>query len=207
MHYVSTLPFELGQTLKGTDADGNLVNQNMEGAVFCVPDPRSGAKGHPLIVMCVRNMYQVASTYTALLGKRYGLLKNSAGYDYAAQVVGYSATLAGAGAVAIDDQLPSTGVAAKDLFWVILKGYHTVLTDNAGTGLPDIAIGDPLIGATAAGSTTSVAGRVAGLTVATAQATNAALAAINVLARALSARTTGETSTNLLTYVRNGALL
>lgn len=209
MYNSSTLPFELGTTLKGTDADGNLINAKWEGAIFEVIDPRSGAKGEPLIVMVVRNLYVVASVGTALLGKRYGILKTDGGRAYTGSVIGYAPTLAAPHAVAIDDQLPSAGVAYKDLFYVILKGYHTVLTDNAGTGFNgDIAAGAALVAATAAGSTTSVAGRVSNVTLPGQTGATASFnAARNLLATALSARTTGETSADLLTYVRNSVLV
>lgn len=196
-------PFSLGETLKGTDDDGNLINTHLEGAIYYVPEKVNTASarrsGHDKKVMVVRNTYG-----SALLGKRYGLLEID-GVEYTGRVNGYAATLAAAHAVAIDDQLDSNGVAANDLFFVVLEGFHTVLTDNAGTGFSgNIAAGAALVAATAAGSTTSVAGRVSNVTLAGQTAgTEAFNMARNLLATALSARTTGETSADLLTFVRN----
>jgi hypothetical protein len=200
-------PIALGETMKGTDAAGNLINQQWEGAIFEMKDTRSGSKGEQIVVAVVRNVYQVASAGAALLGQRLGILKSDGGRKFSGQVIGYADKNFHNHAVAIDDQLPAAGVAYNDLFLVILRGHFTGLTDNAGTGYSDIAAGDALFAGTAAGSTTSLAGRLVGLTIVTAHATNAVTAAIGGRGVALTARATTETSTNILAYINRSPLL
>ena len=58
-------PFDLGETLKGTDDDGNLINSQWEGAVYQFPDVdrtpalrggKSRRSGGTLRAVCVRNI-------------------------------------------------------------------------------------------------------------------------------------------------------
>lgn len=206
-------PFALGDTLKGTDSAGNLINTHLEGAVFEIPDyVKSTGKvrsGHFKLVMVVRNRLQIGGANVALLGKRHGLLQTDGGANYTGRIVGYAHTLGVPHAVAIDDQLGAEGCAYNDLCYVTIKGYHTNLAPAAGAAFNgDIAAGAHVVGATAAGSTTSVAGRISNIALANAtDAAGANLQARNLLGTALSGRTTGETNTEILMYVRNNVLI
>lgn len=196
-------PMKLGDTLKGTDAAGNLINSHWEGAVFEIPDRSSTTSvgrrsGRGRLVMVVRNVATVA-----LLGKRAVTLK-SGGTNYFGQVDGYTDVLGEAHVVGVvDDLLPSAGCAINDLCFVTVKGPTLILTPNAGAAFTgDQAAGAKLVAATAAASTTSVAGRLSNVTlVGQTGTTDAFNFATNIVAIALTARTTGETSADQLIHV------
>jgi hypothetical protein len=214
MYNSASPPFGLGETLKGTDSAGNLINTHLEGAVFEIPDLVLSAQkrrtGHFKLVMVVRNRLQIGGAGVALLGKRHGLLQTDAGATgYTGRINGYAPTLGAPHAVAIDDQLPAAGCAYNDLCYVTLKGYHTNLTPAAGAAFNgDIAAGAHLVAATAAGSTTSVAGRVSNIALANnTDAAGAGVQSRNLLGTALSGKTTGQTAEEVLMYVRNNVLI
>lgn len=199
-------PMELGETLKGTDSDGNLINTEKLGQRYTFPASRvtsniRGSKGRytgkPITALLVRNVAGFA-----VLGKRTVKFRTAAGYDQVEAIDGYCAITADAALAFSDPYLPAAGCADDDLMWVITDGPTTVLTPfEAGGFTKTIAAGDFLIGATAATTGTSGAGRVsvAGvLTGGSLAATDAYAQAKNILGRALSARTTGETNADLL---------
>lgn len=200
-----TPPFALGETLKGTDADGNLINSHWEGAIFEIQDKATATSvarrsGRGRLVMIVRNKAGIT-----LLPKRGVLLKTDGGADYFGRVNGYNTTL-GQSHVAgiVDDLLPSTGCASNDLCFITVKGPCIALTPNAGAEFngADIAAGNKLVACTAAGSTTSAGGRLTNVTLVGQTGTTAAFDfATNLVAVALSARTTGETGADLLVHV------
>lgn len=200
MRYVDP-PFELGETLTGTDDDGNLINTAWEGAVFAHQDiDRTASKvrtgrgrlsGRQVIAVILRNV-----SGSAFLGKRLCQLEQDASNprDYLGRADGYAAVLRQQGIAVIDPDLDSNGVANNDLFWGIVSGPTTILTGNAGTAFNgDIAVAAPIVAATAAGTTTTLAGRVSNIT-----GTEDFTDAINLVGFALSARTTGETDSDLL---------
>jgi hypothetical protein len=197
----------MGQTMKGTDADGNLINSFHEGEMYWLPDNRQTANirgskarrsNRPLLGVVCRNTSGIT-----LLGKRLGIFERDTSNptDFLGRVNGYSATLRGDGIVAIDDQLNSTGVAANDFFWGILFGLQTILTANAGADfVGDIAAHSRLVAGTAAGTTTSAAGRIANVTLST--ATEALVTPI--VGWALTARTTGNTGSEVFVSLNLG---
>lgn len=206
MHQFAVPPFFLGESYKGTDDDGNLINEHLVGQVHMLPykdlsatalrTSRDRLTGRQVKAVICRNV-----TAAALLPKRVGLLDATAGYDMVETVDGYCDTLASTGrCVFIDPFLPSAGVADDDLFWGIVEGLTIVLTPAAGAAFNgDISAGAPLVAATAATTNTSTAGRVSNITVAGQTAGTAAFSmARNCLGYALSARTTGETEADLL---------
>jgi hypothetical protein len=105
----------------------------------------------------------------------------------------------------VDEWLPSTGVVDDDYFWLTVKGPTLALTALPGDGTNVIAVDDWLVNSTGAASTHSTtSGRVvpaiseAGLT------TNITFAqSLNIykFARAMSAKTTGNTNADILVYV------
>jgi hypothetical protein len=219
MGKLDSCPFELGKTLKGTDADGNLINSEVLGREFTfnniqTTSPTNGVRsfhtGEPLRVIALRNRSGVT-----LYGKRHATLDlTTAGTAGVTDVKGLCDALAEA-SVLIDPELATVGVADKDIFWGVVEGLALTLTPEAGAGFNgDIAVGADLVAATAASSTSSTTGgRVSnatfsgatdGSTVAVLRAYNLAM---NHLGTALSARTTGETSADLLMRVRNRRLI
>ena len=189
-------PFELGETLDGTAADGTtLINDHWLGAVFEIPaqalsgaQVRAGKKRHvarPLKAVIMRN-----TSGGVLLGKRLGKLDVSAtnsAYDFFKNVTGYATDLAESNVVIIDEFLPSAGVADDDIFWAIIEGPVTVKTCNAS--LLTTAIGDKLGSGTGSTSGNTVSGGVNKI---------AAPTADDLIGTALSARTTNETGEDML---------
>jgi hypothetical protein len=199
-------PMELGLTLKGEDADGNLINGDKLGMRYVFPASRltgniRGSKarftGRSITAMLVRN-----ESGFAMLGKRVAKLKESGGYGDFEAIDGYCAVKADAHCVFTDPFLPAAGCADDDIMWVILEGPTTVLTPfEAGGWDKAIVAGDPLVGATGSTTGTSGVGRVSAggvLAGGSLAATEAFNHARNNLGRALSARTTGETNAELL---------
>lgn len=219
IRFLGSCPFELGTTLKGTDADGNLINSEILGGCFSFSNvtttsPSGGVRkfhsNEPLIVMALRNRSGVT-----LYGKRHVTLDlSTAGTAGVTDVKGYCDTLA-EGAVLIDEFIATNGVADKDIFWGVVSGLALTLTPETGAAFNgDIAVNADLVGATAASSTASTTGgRVSNVTFTNATAGNSSNGydgyrmARNLLGTALSARTTGETSADLLMRVRNTRLL
>ena len=135
-------PFDLGETLKGTDDDGNQINSQWEGAVFEFPDVdrtpslrggKSRRSGGTLRAVCVRNIKGSAltvatATYGLVLG--FGTTASGTGRKAAGQVAGASLTegdWAGVG----DPELGTTTVADDDLFWLIIGGAVPVYAEGA----------------------------------------------------------------------------
>lgn len=212
---LAACPFELGTTLKGTDADGNLINTEVLGGTWTfnnitTTSPTSGVRSfhtaEPLVCIAIRNKSGVT-----LYGKRFATLDvSTAGLTGITDAKGYLDSLAEGPAVLIDDNIATNGVANNDIFWGIVSGVATVLTSEVNSNFNgDIAVGADLVGATAASSTgASTGGRVSNVTFTNATAGNSSNGydgyrmARNVLGTALSARTTDNTASDLLMRVR-----
>lgn len=205
--YTAVCPIKLGETLKGTDSAGNLINTDKEGKLYqiaatdeSVSQIRGNKKrltGHNIVVRIVRNTSGVV-----LNGKRL-VVSESDGYETLGRTDGYARTT-GQGRIlgATDPYLDSNGVAANDLCLVVVKGPTLCLTPDTGTGMIDIAVGDMLYAATAAASTGATAGRIRGVTLAgQTAATDAFNAAINRIGEALTAKTTAETAEDILVHM------
>lgn len=196
-------PMELGQTYKGKDADGNLINGHLLGLVYTFPNspvnglPRAGKSrntGKPITAVLLRN-----ETGLTIYGKRFAMLSNAGGYNGVEAVSGYNATLGNFGIVLIDPFLPSGGCADDELFWGVISGAVLIKSPfAAGHVGGSIALGSLLVAATAATTGTSESGRVT--TVAIANATDATNADVRsrAVGRALSAATTAQTDTDVL---------
>jgi hypothetical protein len=197
--------FELGETLSGTDDDGNLINTQVIGTIRTFPAKdlsvnslrgnKSFRTGRDVVAVALRN-----ESGLTLYGKRVARLTRTAGYSLLESVDGYADTLLEKQCVIIDEFLATDGVADDDIFWGIIGGPVIVLTGWAGADFSgDIAVGGQLVAAT--GSTTGVssAGRVSNVTiVGQTGGTEAFQNAANQIGVALSARTTGETNSDLL---------
>lgn len=203
----SELPFDLGETLKGKDSDGNLINSHWLGKEF-VYQPRNkdavGVKGNltgrQLRIVALRN-----TLGAALLGKRAVLMSTAGGYTSVEDVTGYGATHGAARVVAVDPYLDSNGCADDDIFWGIVDGVTTMLTSTVGADFKgDIAVGSPLVCGTGTTTGSTSEGRVSNVTLpGTTGATTALQQALNVIGTALSARTTGETNSDILVHVKS----
>lgn len=200
MGQMDVCPLKLGDTLKGTDADGNLINSHWLGKEFYVPfeDPTGGSStpakrlvGKMVKVVLLRN-----TSGAALLGARIGKMDATAGYKQLTDCKGYGTVLADSLIVGIDGYLPSAGVASNDIFCGITQGpmlvyLPTVNNDHNG----DITVGADLVCATGATSGNSTSGRVSNVTLAGQTAATASFnMARNLFAVALSAATTAQTT-------------
>ena len=187
-------PFDLGETLKGTDDDSNLINTHWEGAIFSFPDvdrsvgPRAGRtrrSGAAIRAVCVRNTSGGALTVAKKALKfdlSVGTRKVLGTVDAQCSAVNQ---FGGVG----DNELTTT-VADDDLFWCIVGGPAEVLFKDGA----NIAIGDLLITSSAAGGADEAA---AG------SATIGMTAAVNVLGRALEADSSTSSATLLIQVAVN----
>ena len=154
-------PFDLGETLKGTQKivndDGsvttNTINEHWEGAVFEFPDVdrtptvrggKSRRSGGSLRAVCVRN---ISGGKLSVATATYGLVKGfvaattdgATGRKAACQVSGASIAegdWAGVG----DPELGATQVEDDDLFWLIIGGPVNIYAEGAiGTGVAAVA--------------------------------------------------------------------
>jgi hypothetical protein len=211
-------PFLLGEYHTGTDADGNLINDHLLGATFVFDFKNPGTvtlRGNktlftnaPIHAVVLRNTYTQASAATALLPKRLVRRNITAGYKFTKEANAYGTTLADTRVVLVDPYLPAAGVPANALFWGIMGGIVTMLTPTIGADFNDDIVAGAITGlvaATAAGSTTTAAGRVANPVLANAtDAAGAATMARGFLGWAMSSRTTGETNSDVLVFMAQG---
>lgn len=145
--------------------------------------------------MAVRN-----SSGIALLPGRLASLKKS-GVNYLGQVDGYGTTTAAPGLVVVDEWLPAAGVPNNDLFWAVVAGPTTVLSDiAAATATGVFNVGQEVVALTAVTSQATTAGRVAPQDV-TSSATTLSNNLQNKIGYALSAATSGNTNSALLINV------
>lgn len=194
-------PFERGQTFYGGGTiDSNNLDPSLEGKEWVFDDldlTVTGAKtkrsGKKVRCRCVRNVGAAA-----LLPKR--LVSFVAGTTYGKRVDGYADTTAEE-AYPVDEFLPAAGVPVNDLFWIVVEGPATVLTDLAGADNNVINAGGVIVALTGATSGATTAGRVApqDLTGATAVLAKQIQNRIGV---ALSSKTTANTNADLLIEVK-----
>lgn len=193
-------PFmELGQTMKGKDADNNLLHEDKLGMIQTFPvqtltggpnRSKSVKTGKVIVAVLLRN-----TAGFALLPKQLAQLDRTAGYGMTKNADGYSTTNNNRGVVLVDSFLPAAGVADDDLFWGIIGGPAPVLVPIAGAGFNgDIAVNGLLVAATGTTTGVTTSGRISNFTAITADTTLAVQIAAGILGRAMSARTTGETT-------------
>ena len=187
-------PFDLGETLKGTDDDSNLINTHWEGAIYSFPDvdrsvgprgARTRRSGAAIRAVCVRNTSGGALT----VAKKALKFDISVGTRKVIGTVnGQSSAVNQFGGVG-DNELTTT-VADDDLFWCIVGGPAEVLFKDSA----NIAIGDLLITSSSAGAADEAA---AG------SATVGMTAAVNILGRALEADSSTSSATLLIQVAVN----
>ena len=182
-------PFDLGETLKGTDDDSNLINSHWQGAIFEFPDVdrtpairggKSRRSGNKLRAICVRNTSGGALTVASLcmqfniaVGDYTVSTQATANTEYrkifgTCKAVTAAVNLwAGIG----DPELGSNTVADDDLFWIIIGGVCLAKMKASETIVP----GDILV-SSASGYLEEVNSGSDGAVL---------LEAVNVIARAL----------------------
>jgi hypothetical protein len=153
-------PFDLGDTLKGTDDDSNLINTHWEGAIFEFPDfDRTGSNirsgktrrsGQSIRAVCVRNT-SGGSLTVASLALKFDLTPSTSVSSQATaeiagrEIIGRVDAVSGGANLWCgigDDQLTSA-VAANDLFWLIVGGPVVAKIAASAT----ITFGDVLVSA------------------------------------------------------------
>lgn len=195
MFKTDQLPFERGQTAStGLAAVDATILDNLEGREYVVEDvnPNTGdyRTGRLVRLRLVRNKAPFA-----LLPKRAVKFSLVAG-KYGNQVIGYNTALA-EHVVLVDEYLPATGVAVDDLFYVVIEGPGLALTALEADATNVITVGLKLVVAAGATSGATTAGRLIpqDLTGATALLGNQIQ---NAVGRALTAKTTTQTSSDVL---------
>ena len=155
-------------------------------------DRAAGGAGTLVKVRIVRN-----SSGIALLPKRLARFKLA---NYGMQVDGYTTTTAEEG-YPIDEFLPAAGVADKDLFYIVVEGPATCLTDLAASSANVFSAGSVLVALTAATSQCTTAGRVS-INDLTGATQLLALQVQNRVGAAMSAKTTANTNADALVHVK-----
>ena len=180
-------PFDLGETLKGTDDAGELINSHWEGAIYHFPDvdrtpsPRGGGKnrrsGQTIKAICVRNTKGSALTAAKKCLKID--LTPSDTRKLMGSVDGQCSAVNQVGGVG-DNELGDT-VPSIDLFWLIFAGPAECLVKTGETH----AVGSLLCSSATAGSLALATSGSAAVAVAS---------AANVIARATIAGTSSATA-------------
>lgn len=217
MSELQHVPFGLGETLSGKDADGNLINKHWLGMIAEFPVAASTANDNRgnkarLVGKTIRAVVLRNESGQTLYGGKVARLTATAGYSLITSVDGYMAGgVAVANPIVIDDRLATNGVADDDLFWGVFSGPQALST-AIGTGSGDheraIAVGDSLVNATGTTITATTSGRVTLpiFTAATAGNTSNGYDAFrfsnNLIGVALSAATTAQTNTAILVDTR-----
>lgn len=195
-------PFGLGETFYGGETiDANdLGGVNLEGKEWVFEDinPVTGAHrtGRSKRCRIVRNVSGVA-----LLPKRLVRFQAS-GTNYGSRVDGYTHVPSQEG-YPVDEWLPAAGVPANDLFWIVLEGPAVcILTRDAALDGAVVAVGNWVVAETAATSqSATTAGHVQVKGTTTGATDVLGDAVINRVGRALSAKTTADTGTDILVDV------
>ena len=181
-------PFDLGETLKGTDDDSNLINSHWQGAIFEFPDVdrtpalrggKSRRSGSNLKAICVRNTSGGALTVASLCCQfnvatgDYTVTTQALANTEGRKIFGTCKAVTGAVNLwaGIGDPELTTTVADDDLFWIVIRGVCLAKMKASET----VTLGDVLI-SSASGYLEEVNSGSDGVVL---------LEAVNVVARAL----------------------
>ena len=137
-------PFDLGETLKGTNDAGALINTHWQGAVYEFPDydrtpgtPRGGKSrrnGGTIKAVCVRNTKTSAlAVATATHGLALSFDVTAAGRLAATTVKGATLAAEGEWCGVGDPELGATTVAVNDLFWLVIGGVVSLKAEGGIT--------------------------------------------------------------------------
>lgn len=204
----SGAPFQRGKTFYGgrTIDTANYEGIQLEGqvVVFASMQAPDGSPVQPqydgsdVRAVIVRN----TSGITLLPKRLVSFASNSS-----KRVDGYTATTAGQVAGVVDPLLPSTGVVNGDLFYVIVQDDNCLVKYTATPANAVASVGDILYAETAASSVVSTtAGRcqpfISPFTATQTTDGTALRVSVNEIGRAKSAKTTGETNSDMLVRLR-----
>ncbi len=181
------LPFNRGATYGVTDT--TLATQYI-GKEYIHEDKTYGSGKFVKVRICRNNSGQV------LLGKRAAKFNLVAGSVSDVDVAGYCDVTAER-AYIIDDLLPPAGVPNGDLFYVVLEGPVLGRTSLIAADANAFAVGDYLHAQTAVTTGATTAGRV-GAALLTGATSVLGLNLLNIVGRAMSAKTTANTNVDVL---------
>jgi vacuolar-type H+-ATPase subunit B/Vma2 len=145
-------PFPRGSTFGSGATVASTDGPQYEGKEFLFEDNNPTTPGSFRSNSYVRCRVVRNNSGGALLGKKIAKLDKggSAKQDNRSKVSGYTANPADKG-YPIDEFLPSAGVPANDLFYIVVDGPALVTTDSAGA--TNVAVGQVIVpGATTTGS-------------------------------------------------------
>lgn len=184
-------PMDLGETLQGTDDDGNLINSDKLGMIYTFPTPPSStalprACGRPIKAILLRN-----TSGTTLYGKRLGQLDVATGNGqvYANTVAGYTVAATATKVVIIDSYLGTTGIADDDIFWGILEGPCVGQMQTLASAASVVVAGAFLVAGSGAGTATNTTSGGLGMTTAP--------VVQNIVGVAVTGRTTADTGSDV----------
>lgn len=142
----------------------------------------------------------------AVLPKRLVTLRATAAGLLGQSITGYADTTAEAHAYPVDEFLPAAGCADGAMCYIVIEGPALCLTDLAGGANNLLPLDTILVSLTGATSGATTSGRVApqDLTGATAVLVGQAR---NAIGRGLTARTTANTTADILVYMMNPSRL
>lgn len=192
-------PFERGETWEGDQtADATNLGLNIIGKEWVFEDidpdnPSQLRTNRPVRCRAVRNTSGIA-----LLPKRLVKFSTVDG-EYGNSVDGY-ATETAKECYPVDEFLPAAGVADDKVFWIVVEGPAMVTVGLTAGATTNFARGDWLVSQTAATSQATTAGRAEQINM---DAATEPLGdqVLNRIGRALTARTTANTGSDVLVDV------
>jgi hypothetical protein len=181
------LPWFQGDTF---GASTTSIRPDYEGMEFIVQDKKYGTGMYRKLRVCRNN------SGATLLGGYAVKFNKTAGKGWT-DVAGYC-TVSGELTGIVDEFLAPSGVAASDLFYVVVAGPCLCKTGMVGDATNNFAVGDQIGALTAATTGATTSGRVGPMTFTGATGATLAQEVLAILGTAMSAMTTGQTNTNVL---------
>ena len=199
------LPFPETQVRKAVDADGNRRYTESDGAEYIVSDHDYSVDDNPMGSGVLRSGFRrrIRCVYNdtgfTLYGK-YTVQFSTAAGEFGTYISGYTVDADGHG-YPLSEWTPDSGLPDKHQGWVVTGGPAMCITSTAGDAGNEFTVGGAVgIDGAASSQGTTSAGRVGAPAFATTQAV-LANAVLNVVGRAMEAKTTGNTNDDLLVLV------
>lgn len=187
------LPFARGTTFFGSGTVDSTSGAHLEGRKYKCKDRSSGKE---VVLQVVRN----AAPFV-LNSKRIVQYSNDA--NYGKRVDGYTRLTAQDFAGVVDPLYGTKNIAINDLFYIVIEGAVTALTDLAGGANNLLPAGTVIVALTAVTSGATTAGRM-GVQDLTGATQLLADQVQNAIGRAVTARTTANTNTETLFEIGRG---
>lgn len=200
------LPFPENQVRKAVDENGNRRYTESDGAEYIVSDHDYSVDDNPMGSGVLRTGFRrrIRCVYndtanTTFYGK-YLVQFSTADRKFGTHIVGYAVDANGHG-YPLSEWTPPQGLPPGHQGWVVTGGPAMCITSVAGDAGNVIGVGAPVgVDGAASSQQTASAGRVAAPDFAHTQAA-LANAVLNVIGRALEAKTTGNTNSDMLVLV------